>query len=91
MAGLRPVVARHSAVLLTYLSRRPRAVLPLLSVALLLGGLSLTPVLGAALLGLLFLLVLWLVYLSWPAVTAPARAVRLALLALLGWAVLSRF
>lgn len=91
MPGLRPVVARRSAVLLTYLSQRPKALLPLVSAGLLLGGLSLTPVVGVALLVALLLLVLWLVYLSWPAITGPARLVRLALLGLLSWAILSRF
>lgn len=91
MPALRPVVARHSAVLLAYLSERPKALLPLVSAGLLLGGLSLAPVVGVALLAALLLLVGWLVYLSWPALTAPARVVRCLLLLGLGYLVLSRF
>ena len=91
MPGLRPVVARYSAVPLTYLSQRPKALLPLLSAALLLGGLSLTPVVGAALLAALLLLLLWLVYVSWPALTAPAQGVRCLLLLGLVYLLVTRF
>ena len=91
MPGLRPVVARHSAVLLTYLSQRPKALLPLLSAGLLLGGLSLTPVVGGALLAALLLLLLWLVYLSWPALTTPARVVRCAVLLGMAYLLVGRF
>ena len=91
MPGLRPVVARLSAVLLTYLSQRPRALLPLVSAGLLLGGLSLTPMVGGALLGLLLALIGWLVYLSWPVLPAPARVVRCLLLLGLAYLLFGRF
>ncbi len=89
--GLRPAVERHSAVLLTYLSQRPKVLLPAVSVLLLLGGLALPPAYGAPLLGLLLALVGWLVFLSWPVIQPPARALRLVVLALLGYAIVSRF
>lgn len=87
---LREEVARLSAPVLRWLSQRPKVLLPLLSVALLLGGLAAPPAIGAVLLLLLLGVVGWLVFLSWPVVHGPARLVRLAVLGLLAFAVASR-
>jgi hypothetical protein len=83
-------VSRLSAPLLAWLSLRPKLLLPLVSVGLLIGGLALPPPVGVPLLVLLLLVVAWLSYLSWPVVVGPARVVRLALLGLLLVAIFSR-
>ena len=89
-SALREQVARYSAPVLRWLSQRPKVLLPLLSVALLIGGLAAPAAIGVPLLVALLLIVAWLVYLSWPAIEGPARAVRLALLGLLVVAIVSR-
>ena len=76
--------------MLVFLSHQPKLLIPVVSVVLLICGLALPPVYGAVCLGLLMLLVGWLSYLSWPAVVGPARAVRLATLALLGIVLVQR-
>ena len=83
-------VARLSAPLLAWLSVRPKLLLPLVSVALLIAGLALPPPVGVPLLVLLLLIVGWLVYLSWPVIEGPARLIRLALLGLLVLAIVTR-
>jgi hypothetical protein len=75
---------------LAWLSARPKVLLPLASIALLLGGLTLPPPVGVLLLLLLLLVVGWLSYLSWPVVVGPARLVRLALLLLIVGAIFTR-
>ena len=89
-SALREQVARLSAPVLRWLSQRPKVLLPLLAAVLLIGGLAAPPAIGVVLLLLLLLVVGWLVFLSWPVVHGPARVVRLALLGLLGFAVVSR-
>jgi hypothetical protein len=88
--GLRRSVERRSAAMLVFLSHQPKLLIPVVWVVLLICGLALPPVAGAVCLGLLMLLVGWLSYLSWPAVVGPARAVRLATLALLGIVLVQR-
>jgi hypothetical protein len=68
---------------LVLLSRQPKLLLPVVSLVLLIAGLALPGTLGAACLVLLILLVGWLSYLSWPAVTGQARVVRVVTVALL--------
>lgn len=89
-SAARREVARRSAPVLRWLSRRPKILLPLLSVALLIGGLALPAAVGVPLLVLLLLIVGWLSYLSWPVVHGPARLIRLGLLGLLVLAVVRR-
>ena len=69
---------RRSGPLLVVLSGLPRPIVPLVSLALLVGGLSLPPAPAAGCLGVLALLVGWLSYLSWPVLLAKARLIRLA-------------
>ena len=76
--------------MLRWLSQRPKVLLPLLSVALLIGGLALPAWVGVPLLVALLLIVAWLVYLSWPVVEGPARLIRLVVLGMLGAAVVGR-
>jgi hypothetical protein len=81
--GVRGQVERTSAGVLVWLSSRPRFFVPLLSVALLLGGLFAPPGIGVPLLLLLAGLVAWLTYLSWPVVTGVQRLLRLSTLGLI--------
>ena len=83
-------VARLSAPVLRWLSQRPKILLPVLSVLLLVGGLTLPVAIGVPLLVLLVLIVAWLSYLSWPVVEGRARIIRLVLLGLLVLAVVRR-
>ncbi|GAC1330125.1 MAG: hypothetical protein NVSMB13_18040 [Mycobacteriales bacterium] len=62
---------------LAYLSRIPRLLLPLVLLVLVVGGLSLGGVGGAALLVLVAAFLGLLGYLSWPALSPGGRAVRL--------------
>ncbi len=87
---VRRSVERRSGPLLVVLSGLPRLLVPLISLALLIGCLSLPAGYGAACLAVLGLLVGWLSYLSWPVVHAQARLVRLATLALVLLALGSR-
>lgn len=81
--GARREVERRSAVLLVWLSQRPRWLVPLATAALLAGVVFLPsgPALGC--LVVVVALVGWLSYLSWPAVAGPQRLVRVATLLLL--------
>lgn len=88
--GLRGTVERRSAPVLAWLSARPRLLLPLLSLALLVAGFAAPPAVGVPLLVLLVLVVAWLTYLSWPVIAGGARAVRLVTLGLLLVAVAMR-
>ena len=87
---LRRTVERHSAPVLLWLSSRPKLLLPGLVAVLLIGGLAAPPPLGLVLLGLLALLLLWLSYLSWPALDGRARVLRAAMLVLIGVALAQR-
>lgn len=89
-AGLRRTVERRSAPVLLWLSTRPKLLLPAVVVVLLIGGLAAPPAYGVPLLVLLGLLLLWLSYLSWPALDPGARALRAAMLALVVVAVVQR-
>lgn len=82
-ASRRAQVERASLPVLRWLTSRPKALLPLLSVALLIAGLATPPALGIPLLALLTLLVGWLTYLSWPAVSSRGRLVRAVTLGML--------
>lgn len=62
------------------LTRLPRWVVAAAMAALLLAGLALDGLVGAALLLLLGVFLGWLLVLSWPVLSTPARAVRLVVL-----------
>jgi hypothetical protein len=81
-SGVRGAVERRSAPVLRWLSARPKVLLPGLVVVLLVGGLAAPPPWSLLLLACLGLLLLWLAYLSWPALDGRARALRVAMLAL---------
>ncbi len=87
---LRASVERRSAPVLLWLSSRPKVLLPALVVVLLIAGLAAPPTVGAPLLVLLALLLLWLSYLSWPALDSGARALRGGMLGLVAVAVVQR-
>ena len=87
---LRRTVERRSAPVLLWLSARPKVLLPALVVVLLIGGLTAPAAVGRVLLALLAGLLLWLSYLSWPALDGRARALRAAMLLLIGVALVQR-
>ncbi len=87
---LRRTVERASAPVLLWLSSRPRFLLPALVAVLLLGGLAAPSAYGLVLLGVLTALLVWLSYLSWPALDGRGRLLRAAMLALIAIALLQR-
>jgi hypothetical protein len=89
--GLRGKVERASAPILVWLSSKPKLLIPVLSAALLLGGLAAPDAVGIPLLVLLLLLVGWLSYLSWPVVQGAQKVVRLATVGLVLAALIMRF
>ena len=88
--SVRLTVEKHSAPVLVLLSQQHKAVVPLVSVLLLIGGLALPVPMGIACLLLLTALVGWLTYLSWPVIVGQARAVRVATIVLIVVAGFSR-
>jgi hypothetical protein len=87
---LRAAVEKRSAPVLVLLSQQHRAIVPLVSVLLLLGGLALPVPVGVACLLVLLAFVGWLTYLSWPAIIGQARVVRVATLLLVVAAIVTR-
>lgn len=77
----RRAIERRSATLLLFIKSLPRAVPPLVVVALLAGGLLLEGPAAALCLALVMALFGWLLYLSWPILAPPARLLRIAVLA----------
>jgi hypothetical protein len=88
--SFRAAVEKRSGPALVLLTQQHRALVPLASVLLLIGGLALPPALGIACLLLLAAFIGWLTYLSWPVLVGAARAVRVATFALVLIAVVSR-
>lgn len=76
MGTLRESVAARSRRPLAVLSRQPRWLLPAVSIALLLLGLFAHGLFSAVPLLVLGAFLLWLGYLSWPAVSPGARVLR---------------
>ena len=87
---LRRTVERRSAPVLLWLSSRPRFLLPALVAVLLVGGLAAPRAYALPLLLALSALLLWLSYLSWPALDGRARMLRAAMLALIAVALVQR-
>jgi hypothetical protein len=79
---LRHRVERASLPLMTKLSSLPRAVPFLLLLALLVGGLIVKGPVGFVLMGLGAAFVGWILYLSWPRLSATERMMRFAVLLL---------
>ncbi|MCA1683135.1 MAG: hypothetical protein LC685_03990 [Actinobacteria bacterium] len=88
--SLRATVEKRSGPALVLLTQQHKAVVPLVSVLLLIGGLALPPALGIGCLLLLAAFLGWLTYLSWPVLVGAARAVRLATFVLVLVAAVSR-
>ena len=87
---LRRAVERRSVGALTWLATRPRWVPFVLVFALLLGGLFAPPVVGAVLLAVLALGVVWLTYLAWPKLEPTGRFTRLLVLVLVLYVIAQR-
>ena len=81
--GLRGAVERRSAPVLTWFTAQPKLLLPLVSLALLVGGFVAPVAIAVPMLLVLLAVVGWLTYLSWPVVQGGARVVRVATLLLL--------
>lgn len=62
--------------------KQPKALPGLLLLGLVAAGLLAPPVWGAAGLLLVALFLTWLVYLSWPAIRLPAKAIRVLVIAM---------
>jgi len=88
--SFRRALEKRSGPVLVLLSGMPRAIVPIVSVLLLIGGLALPVPIGVACLAVLAAFVGWLTYLSWPAIVGAARAVRVATVGLLVVALVSR-
>ncbi len=88
--GPRGKVERLSAPALLWLSARPKFLLPIVTVMLLVVGLAAPTPVGVPVLALLVLLIGSLSYLSWPVVEGAARLVRLATIGLLIAAIAGR-
>jgi hypothetical protein len=86
----RHAVERRSAVVAVFLHRLPRAVPGLVVVALVAAGLLAPPAVSGVVLLVVAALLTWLVFLSWPALPAPGKAVRLLVIALVTGYALSR-
>lgn len=86
----RATVEKRSAPVLVLLSQQPRLLVPVLSLLLLVGGLALPPAAGVLCLLVLLAFVLWLSYLSWPAVVGQARVLRFVTIGLVVFAVVRR-
>ena len=87
----RHAVERRSAVIAVFLSRLPRALPGLVVIGLVAGGLLAPPPYDGVILLLVAALLTWLVFLSWPAIRLPAKAIRVAVIALVIGYGLSRF
>ena len=88
--GLRGKVERAAAPSLLWLSARPKFLLPVVTVLLLVVGLAAPTTIGVPVLGLLVLLIGGLSYLSWPVIEGAARLLRLATIGLLIAAIVGR-
>jgi hypothetical protein len=74
--GTRAMIERRSALPLVFMRQMPAWAVPLLLAGLLVAGLALRGWAGAALLGVLAVLIGWLGYLSWPVLTPAGRLMR---------------
>ena len=77
-AGVRQSVERFSLKPAAYLQQLPRWLPPVAIAALFIAGLAVPGWAGAALLLVVAAFVAWLGILSWPALSAPSRLLRLA-------------
>jgi hypothetical protein len=90
-SAFRHAVERRSAIVAVFLHRLPRAVPGLIVVGLVATGLLAPPVVSGVVLLVVAALLLWLVFLSWPAIPAQARALRTVVIAIVVAYALSRF
>ncbi|MCA1823275.1 MAG: hypothetical protein LC640_03220 [Frankia sp.] len=86
----RAAVERRSATVVVFARRLPRALPGLVVIALVAGGLALRGVAAAFLLAVVAVALGWLLYLSWPALPRPGRAIRSAVIVLVVIAAVSR-
>lgn len=73
-------VERRSAIMVLFLRGLPKALPALVVLGVVAGGLALPGVAGMVCLALSALVLTWLVYLSWPALSGPGRLIRVAVI-----------
>jgi len=78
----RLAVERRSAAVVLFLRQLPRPVPGLLVVGLVASGLLAPPLAGGIALLFVALLLAWLVFLSWPSLPPPGRAIRVVVVAM---------
>ncbi|MCK0111164.1 hypothetical protein MWU75_03285 [Ornithinimicrobium sp. F0845] len=89
--GARAAIERASLPTLRQLAKLPTWLPMLVMAALILVGAFLGGVVGAVLVGVALLALLWLLYLSWPHLTPSLRMMRIAVLVLLLAIVVTQF
>lgn len=89
--GLRASIERASMPALASLAKVPNWLPMVAMAALILGGAFLGGAVGAILVGVALLALIWLLYLSWPHLTPPLRMMRIAVLTLLVAIVVTQF
>ena len=77
----REATEHRSTVPLTYLRQLPPWTIPVLSVVLLVAGLTIKGPVGATAIALLLVFLGWLAYLSWPRLDPAGRLLRVIILA----------
>lgn len=86
----RPTRSRSYAVL-SWLTAQPKLLVPVATVALVLGGLFLPRAIGALCLLVVAAFLGWLGYLSWSRLSAPARLWRVLVVGLISGVAIARF
>ena len=76
----RRAVERRSAIVVLFLRGLPKALPALIVLGILAGGLALSGPLGVLCYALSVLILTWLVYLSWPALSPVGRTIRIAVI-----------
>lgn len=89
--GARGAIERASVPVLTRLAKLPTWLPMVIVAALVLAGAFLGGIVGAVLVTVALLALLWLLYLSWPHLTPPLRLMRIAVLVLLLAIVVTQF
>jgi hypothetical protein len=87
---LRRAVEQRSAALLLWLRRLPTWAPLVVVIALVVAGLLIPGIVGAALLTVVLLFLVWLTYLAWPALSPSSRVLRLITLAIVAFVVVQR-
>ncbi len=88
---LRTAIETRSAPVLLAIGRLPRWVPAIVLAVVLVAGLATSGVIAVACLGLIAVVLSWLAFLSWPALSGSGRALRVAVVALVFFAAVAAF